>query len=105
VLLTISGPIGFGVARGLKQSVAQLDSTKTLLIDFTDARLVGITSTIAIEDIILDCKNKGQQIFLSSICPRVNKDLTKIKLLQKIKPAHVFKTRLAALKYMTTIQG
>jgi SulP family sulfate permease len=49
ILLNISGPIGFGVARGLKQSVSQSDHNKTLLLDLTDARFVGITSTIAIE--------------------------------------------------------
>ncbi|MFQ3313605.1 MAG: SulP family sulfate permease, partial [Colwellia sp.] len=35
LLLNISGPIGFAVARGLKQSVSDLDQNKTLLIDLT----------------------------------------------------------------------
>mgnify|MGYP000409792984 FL=1 len=58
-LLNISGPIGFGVARGLKQSVSQSDQNKTLLIDLTDAQFVGITSTIAIEEIIVGYQNQG----------------------------------------------
>ena len=53
LLLNISGPIGFGVARGLKQSVSKTDQNKALLIDLTDARFVGVTSTIAIEEIIV----------------------------------------------------
>jgi len=105
VLLTISGPIGFGVARGLKQSVAQIDNSKTLLIDFTDARLVGITSTIAIEEIILGCQQKGQRVVLSSICPRVRLDLTKIGLLKSIPTEHVFFTRLDALNYVASCEA
>jgi len=51
LLLNISGPIG--VARSLKKSVSESDQNKTLLIDLTDARFVGITSTITIEEIIV----------------------------------------------------
>jgi SulP family sulfate permease len=60
ILLNISGPIGFGVARGLKQSVSQSDHNKTLLLDLTDASFVGITSTIAIEEIIVSYLNEGR---------------------------------------------
>jgi len=105
VLLTISGPIGFGVARGLKQSVSQLDSDKTLLIDFSDARLVGITSTIAIEEIIISSMQKGQRVLLSSVCARVRQDLEKIKLMDKIPAEHVFYTRLDALNYIAATPG
>lgn len=60
ILLNISGPIGFGVARGLKQSVSQSDHNKTLLLDLTDASFVGITITIAIEEIIVSYLNEGR---------------------------------------------
>ena len=100
VLLSIAGPIGFGVARGLKQSVSQIEQHKTLLIDFTDAHLVGITSTIAIEEIILSCQNQGQGILLACVCERVSKDFEKIKLWDKISPELVFDTRLEALDFI-----
>ncbi|SFD00349.1 SulP family inorganic anion transporter [Pseudoalteromonas denitrificans] len=100
LLLNISGPIGFGVARGLKQSVSQIDQEKTLLIDFTDARFVGITSTIAIEEIILSYQNQGRDILLASICKRVREDFNKIKLLDKINPEHIFESRKSALLYL-----
>ncbi|KGJ97977.1 SulP family inorganic anion transporter [Thalassotalea sp. ND16A] len=100
LLLNISGPIGFGVARGLKQSVSNADQDKTLLIDLTDARLVGITSTIAIEEIIIGYQSQGRDILLSSVCERVRNDFNKLKLLDKISPEHIFATRLDALKYV-----
>jgi len=100
LLLNISGPIGFGVARGLKQSVSKSDQDKSLLIDFTDANLVGITSTIAIEEIIVSNQNQGREILLSSICERVRNDFNKLKLLEKIPADHVFDTRLDALNYL-----
>jgi len=100
LLLNISGPIGFGVARGLKQSVSETDQNKTLLIDLTDARFVGITSTIAIEEIVVSYQNQGRDILLSNVCERVRDDFDKLKLLDKIPAEHVFATRLDALTYL-----
>ncbi|MGB0938679.1 MAG: SulP family inorganic anion transporter, partial [Colwellia sp.] len=85
-LLNICGPIGFGVARGLKQSVSKSDENKSLLIDLTDARFVGTTSTIAIEEIIVSYQDNGREIYLSSVYGRVLKDFKKLKLLDKIPP-------------------
>jgi len=99
-LLNISGPIGFGVARGLKQSASRSDQNKTLLIDLTDAQFVGITSTIAIEEIIVGYQNQGQEILLSSVCERVRNDFNKLKLLEKIPKEHIFDTRIDALNYL-----
>lgn len=99
-LLNISGPIGFGVARGLKLSVSKSDQSKTLLIDLTNAHFVGITSTIAIEEIIVSSQNQGRKILLSSIHDRVREDFNKLKLFDKISPAHIFNTRLDALNYL-----
>lgn len=99
LLLNISGPIGFGVARGLKQSVSKTDQNKTLLIDLTDAHFVGITSTIAIEEIIIGYQSKGGEVYLSSVCERVRNDFNKLKLFNKIPEEHVFDTRLDALSY------
>jgi SulP family sulfate permease len=100
LLLNISGPIGFGVARGLKQSVSETDQNKTLLIDLTDARFVGITSTIAIEEIVVSYQNQGRDILLSNVCERVRDDFDKLKLLDKIPAKHVFSTRFDALTYL-----
>ncbi|WNC72704.1 SulP family inorganic anion transporter [Thalassotalea psychrophila] len=100
ILLNISGPIGFGVARGLKQSVSQSDQNKALLIDLTDARFVGITSTIAIEEIIVSYQNQGREILLSSVCDRVRDDFEKLKLIDKISAEHIFDSRLDALNYL-----
>jgi SulP family sulfate permease len=100
ILLNISGPIGFGVARGLKQSVSTTDQNKALLIDFTDARFVGITSTIAIEEIIISYQTQGRKILLSNICERVRNDFNKLNLFDKVSAEHVFSTRIEALDYL-----
>ena len=71
-----------------------------MLIDFTDARFVGITSTIAIEEIIVSYQNEGREILLSSVCERVRSDFNKLKLLEKIPAKHIFDNRLDALNYL-----
>ena len=100
LLLSVSGPIAFGVARGLKQSVSKSDQTKTLLIDLSDALFVGITSTIAIEEIIASYQSQGRSVLLSGVCERVRNDFNKVKLLDKVCPEHVFDSRLDALNYV-----
>ena len=100
LLLSISGPIGFGVARGLKQSVSKVDENKTLLIDLTDARFVGITSTIAIEEIIMNYQKEGKKVILASICKRVRDDFNKLNLFDKVPTEHIFATRVEALSYL-----
>lgn len=99
-LLDLSGPIGFGVARGLKQCVSDSQDRHSLLIDLSSARFVGITSTIAIEEIINEFQQLGQQVLLAGVCERVKRDFNKLKLLEKISPQHIFDTRLAALEFI-----
>ena len=89
------------MARGLKQSVSKADENKSLLIDLTDARFVGITSTIAIEEIIVSYQNQGRDILLSSVCDRVRNDFNKLNLFEKIPKEHVFDTRVDALTYLS----
>ncbi|MGB1297762.1 MAG: SulP family inorganic anion transporter [Psychrobium sp.] len=98
-VLDISGPIGFGVARGLKQCVSDSEH-QVLLINLSSARFVGITSTIAIEEIITDSAQLGQKVLISGVCERVRKDFNKLKLMDKISNEHVFVTRLQALEYI-----
>lgn len=69
------------------------------MIDLTDAHFVGITSTIAIEEIIIGYQSKGGEVYLSSVCERVRNDFNKLKLFNKIPAVHVFATRLDALNY------
>jgi len=96
-ILHISGPISFGVARGLKQRMSQSQDNKALLIDLQDARFVGITSTIAIEEIILSYLQQDKAVYLSGVCDRVKKDFDKLKLMQKLPTNNVFSNRQAAL--------
>jgi SulP family sulfate permease len=70
------------------------------LIDLTDARFIGITSTIAIEDIIMSYQSQGQEVLLSSVCDRVKNDFDKLKLLEKVPQTNIFNTRLDALNYL-----
>lgn len=97
-VLHISGPISFGVARGLKQRMSQTAAHKGLLIDLQDARFVGITSTIAIEEIVLSYLNSQRQVYLSGVCERVRKDFDKLKLMNKIPSNHIFESRHQAIE-------
>ena len=99
-ILDISGPIGFGVARGLKQCVSNETHSHSLLIDLSDARFIGISSTIAIEEIITDAQGSGQQVLLCGVCDRVRQDFNKLNVLNKIQEKELFDSRISALLYV-----
>ena len=80
--------------------MSKLDENKALLIDFTDARFVGITSTIAIEEIIMSYQTQGRKILLSNICQRVRDDFNKLQLFDKVPREQIFNTRIEALYYL-----
>ena len=103
LLLKISGPISFGVARTLKQSIGQVASEKIILIDFSEARFVGITSTIAIEEIIVKHLNNNGVVLLANLNNRVRKSFKKLKMLEKIGNEHIFVSCTEALKFVSDI--
>lgn len=102
VLLKISGPISYGVARSLKQSVGNIDADKYLLIDFSQAIFVGTTSTIAIENIILNHQRNQGNVYLANLNYRVTKSLNELNLLERIPCKNIFLTCKDALQSIHT---
>jgi len=65
VLVRITGPISYGVGRGLTQRFRQHTSgARLLLIDITDASIVGISSALVLETFIRNARAAGAVVKL-----------------------------------------
>ncbi|PHR57387.1 MAG: sodium-independent anion transporter [Robiginitomaculum sp.] len=84
LLIKFFGPLSFGVAHLLPTSVAKYPKRKAIVIDFTDAFVVGITSSLAIETIIHREQAAGRKVYLSGVHEETHKKLTKLGALKQV---------------------
>ncbi|MBV1876181.1 MAG: SulP family inorganic anion transporter [Pseudomonadales bacterium] len=78
-LLELRGPMSFGVARGINRRLAESKGHDVLVIDLSEAQLLGITSALAVLDIIQDERLKGRAVKLA-----LNPDEATNEVLRKV---------------------
>ena len=64
LLFELHGPMSFGVARGINRRLAGYRGHNILLIDLSNAVLVGITTSLVIEELIENEIENGNQVYL-----------------------------------------
>jgi SulP family sulfate permease len=85
VMLELRGPMSFGVSRGINRRLAESEGHDALIIDLTHAHLLGITSGIAVLDIVEDEQSNGRRVLIAeSPDASVNNVLSKIGVFDKI---------------------
>lgn len=98
LLFHVSGPMSFGAAKAMVKRVTSVDNYEALVLDLTDVTLVDFTSSLAIEDIILDAQEAGRHIFLAGARPDVKNMLKNQGILKLMLEGHCYETRVEALK-------
>ena len=90
--------MSFGAAKTISQRMGILSKCDVLILDLSDVPLLGVTASLAIENMIKDAVGKQREVFLVGATGRVEERLSRMKLLRKIPPNHRFDHRLTALK-------
>ncbi|MCB1894993.1 MAG: SulP family inorganic anion transporter [Zoogloeaceae bacterium] len=62
VLLRITGPVSYGVGRGLKQRVRQYDACRTLVVDISAATIIGVSTLIVLEELVRSALARGAAV-------------------------------------------
>ena len=70
-------------------------------MDFTDVPTLGVSSSLALEKLILEDLSKGRDVFIVGACGSVKSRLEKLGVLDAIPPDHVLATRQDALEKAT----
>jgi SulP family sulfate permease len=95
----MSGPMGFGAAKGLTRRVAVDSKYKILVLDLSEVTFVDTSASMAIEEIMVKADEQGLEVFLVGLVPQVRAVLDRLEVTKIIPPHHVFDDRKAAIKY------
>ncbi|MDH5516197.1 MAG: SulP family inorganic anion transporter [Gammaproteobacteria bacterium] len=98
LLFHVSGPMSFGAAKSMVKRVASVDNYEALVLDLSDVPLIDFSSSIAIEDIILDAQEAGHHIFICGASEPIKNLLAKHGIIDLLLEHHQYETRLDALK-------
>jgi SulP family sulfate permease len=103
LIFALGGPLLFGVAKAISRKYAVLSSHEILIVDFTEVPILGVSSSLAVENIILEDLQQQRPVFIVGAVGDVADRLAKLGLLQRLPAAHVLGTRQEALTQATAL--
>jgi SulP family sulfate permease len=65
--------------------------------------MLGVTSSLAIENVIKDALDKGRQVFIVGAGGQIKRRLEKFGIVQLLPPHHITATRIEALQQAVTL--
>ena len=98
LLFNLTGPMSFGAAKTISQQMGIVRKYEVLILDLTDVPLLGVTASLAIENIIKDAYRQNHQVFLVGAEGKVKERLNKMKLLKLLSLDRCFAERIFALQ-------
>jgi SulP family sulfate permease len=98
LVFALGGPMIFGLAKAISRQHAVLSDHQVLIVDFTDVPVLGVSSSLALENIILEDLSKGLPVYIVGAEGDVKKRLGKLGLLDAVGQEHVVDTRQEALE-------
>ena len=98
LLFSLGGPMSFGAAKTISQRLSMIDKYEVLILDFTDVPHVGVTASLAIENMVNEACYKQREIFFVGARGKVRDRLARLKVLDKIPPQNHVDDRREALQ-------
>ena len=77
MLFRLKGPLSFGAAKGISDRMMLVRNYKILILDITDVPRLGVTATLAIEDMMQEAKNNSRKAFVAGANQKVRDRLSK----------------------------
>ena len=97
LIFSLGGPLFFGMAKTISRQYAVLSGHEILILDLTDVPSLGVSSSLALEKMVLEDMQQGRPVFLAGLSDAVRNRLGKLGLLEKIPDDHIFESRREAL--------
>jgi len=105
LIFTLGGPLIFGVAKAISRQHAVLSDHEILIVDFTDVPVLGVSSSLALEKIILEDLAESRPVFIVGAAGDVKQRLVTLGLLERLPATHVTATRQEALERASRLLG
>jgi len=77
MLFRLKGPLSFGAAKGITERMMLIRNYKVLILDITDVPRLGVTATLAIEDMVQEAINNSRKAYVAGATGRVKDRLAK----------------------------
>lgn len=102
LLFYLSGPMIFGVAKAISREHNLINSYQALVLDLSEVPILGVTSSLALENAITEAIDKGREVFLVGVKGQTEKRLRKLGIMDKVPPQNIIPNRTAALRQALT---
>ncbi len=77
MLFRLKGPLSFGAAKGITERMMLVRNYKVLILDITEVPRLGVTATLAIEDMVQEAKNNSRKALVACSSERVKERLAR----------------------------
>jgi SulP family sulfate permease len=98
LLFYLNGPMIFGMSKAIAREHNAMKDADALVVDLSDVPSMGVTSSLAIENVIRDAHDKGLEVYVVGASRKVSNRLQKLGLFELIHPEHVLEDRTEALR-------
>ncbi|MDJ0745448.1 MAG: SulP family inorganic anion transporter [Xenococcaceae cyanobacterium MO_167.B27] len=102
LLFYLSGPMIFGVAKAISREHNLINDYKALVLDLTEVPILGVTSSLAIENAIEEAVENGRQVFLVGLKGQAEKRLRKLGIMNQVPAENCLRNRTQALRQAVT---
>lgn len=77
MLFRLRGPMSFGAAKGISERMMLVRNYKVLILDITDVPRLGVTATLAIEEMVQEAKNNSRKAYVAGATGKVKDRLAR----------------------------
>ncbi|NER05533.1 MAG: SulP family inorganic anion transporter, partial [Okeania sp. SIO3C4] len=98
LLFHLSGPMIFGVAKAISREHSAISNYDVLIVDLSEVPILGVTSSLAIENSIQEAIDAGRDIIMVGATGKVKRRLEKLGISGLIAENYWMGDRLTALK-------
>ncbi|MCG8361894.1 MAG: SulP family inorganic anion transporter [Pseudanabaenales cyanobacterium] len=103
LLFSLGGPMSFGAAKAISQQLTIVGNYDVLILDLDDVPLLGVTASLAIENIVKEAAGKRREIFIAGASGPVKARLRRLDIFDYLPASNRVPDRLQALQQATAM--
>ncbi len=103
LLFRLGGPMSFGAAKAISQQMTIVQNFDILILDLSDVPLLGVTASLAIENMVKEACEKRREVFLVGASGKIKARLRRLQILNLLPPHNRINNRLKALEQAITL--
>jgi len=98
LLFHLSGAMSFGAAKGIAQRLPIVGNYEVLVLDISDVPRIGVTASLAIENMVKEAASKNRSVFVVGATGTVKTRLSRLDVFDLVPPDSLLLTRREVLE-------